>query len=76
MAGYRIISLIQGIITLFLTISILDAEGLLGMNAAFGLLAVSAATMSWWSIFAFWAYLIALIALLQIVKAFTVRERT
>ena len=75
MAGYRIISLIQGVVSLFLAISLLDAEGLLGMNLAFGLANVSAAVVSWWSIFAFWAYLVALIALLQVVKAFIVRER-
>ncbi len=71
MAGYRIISLIQGVISLFLALSILDADGLIGMNAAFGF----AVAASWWSMYAFWAYLIALIAILQVVKAFTVRER-
>ena len=75
MTGYRIISFIQGIVSLFLALSLLDAEGLITMNAAFGLSKVSDAVMSWWSIFAFWAYLIALIALLQIVKAFIVKER-
>lgn len=70
MAGYRIISLIQGIVALFLGLTILDFENIIGMNNAFGL------TSGWWSIYALWAYLIALIALLQIVKAFIVRERS
>jgi len=69
MAGYRIISLIQGIVALFLAISILDFENILGMNDAFAL------ATGWWSVYALWAYLIALIAILQVVKAFIVRER-
>ncbi|MCE7741936.1 MAG: hypothetical protein GOP50_05715 [Candidatus Heimdallarchaeota archaeon] len=70
MAGYRIISLIQGIIALFLGLTVLDAGDIFGMNAAFGFVLTG-----WWSMYAFWAYLIALIALLQIAKAITVRER-
>jgi len=69
MAGYRIISLIQGLIALFLGLSVLDFENIIGMNSAFAL------TTGWWSVYALWAYLIALIAILQIVKSFIVRER-
>ena len=41
----------------------------MGMNDAFAL------ATGWWSVYALWAYLIALIAILQVVKAFIVRER-
>ncbi len=70
MAGYRIISLIQGIIALFLGLTVLDATDVIGMNTAFAF-----QLTGWWSMYAFWAYIIALIAILQIVKAFIVRER-
>ena len=70
MAGYRIISLIQGIVALFLSLTILDAGDVIGMNSAFAF-----QLTGWWTMYAFWAYLVALIALLQVVKAFIVRER-
>jgi hypothetical protein len=70
MAGYRIISLIQGIVALFLGLSVLDAGQVIGMNNAFAFQLIG-----WWTVYAFWAYLIAVIAILQIVKAFIVRER-
>lgn len=70
MAGYRILSLFQAITVLFLAISVLDTNDLIGLNAAFGF-----ALTGWWSVAAFWGYLIALAGVLQLVKAFVVRER-
>ncbi len=70
MAGYRIISLIQAVVSLFLALTVFDFEGVIGLNTAlnFGI-------TPYWSVYAFWGYIIALIAILQVVKAFIVRER-
>jgi hypothetical protein len=69
MSGYRIISLIQAVIALFCALTILDFDGIIGLNIAL------AFTTGWWSVYAFWAYSLTLIAILQIVKAFIVKER-
>ena len=70
MAGYRILSLFQAIAVIFMAISILDFTDVIGLNVAFGF-----ALTGWWTVYAFWGYLIALVGLLQLVKAFIVRER-
>ncbi len=70
MAGYRIISLFQAIASLFLALSVFDYGGLIGLNSALNLI-----LGTWWGPYTFWAYLIVLIAILQLVKAFIVRER-
>jgi hypothetical protein len=71
MAGYRILSLIQSVFILITAISVLDANDLIGMNNAF----FSGVLSDWWSPFAFWAYCFAVVAILQIVKAFIVEEK-
>jgi len=71
MAGYRILSLIQSVFILFTAISVLDATDGIGMNAAF----FGSSTSFWWSPFALWAYCFAVVAILQIVKAFVVKEK-
>ncbi len=70
MAGYRIISLIQAIASLFLALTVFDFADVIGLNAGlnFGI-------SPYWSVYAFWGYIVALIAILQVVKAFIVRER-
>ena len=70
MAGYRILSFFQSIITLFTAVSVLDFAVDFGMNEAF----FGSLTSTWWSEYAFWAYLFALIAILQLVKCFIVTE--
>ena len=69
MAGYRILSLFQSIFTLFTAVSVLDYAVNFGMNEAF-----FSTPSTWWSEFAFWAYLFALVAILQLVKCFIVTE--
>ncbi len=71
MAGYRILSLIQSVFILFTAISVLDATDGIGMNLAF----FGGSSTFWWSSYAFWAYCFAMVAILQIVKAFTVQEK-
>jgi hypothetical protein len=70
MAGYRIISLFQSVAGLFLALTVFDFAGVIGLNAAlnFGM-------SPYWTVYTFWGYIIALIAILQVVKAFIVRER-
>ncbi len=70
MAGYRIISLFQAVFGLFLALSVFDFADAIGLNVAlnFGI-------SPYWSVYAFWGYIIAVIAILQVVKAFIVRER-
>ncbi len=70
MAGYRILSFFQSIFILFTAVSILDLSVEFGMNEAF----FGASTSDWWSVFAFWAYLFAVVAILQLVKCFIVTE--
>lgn len=71
MAGYRIMSLIQSVFILFAAVSVLDAADNIGMNIAF----FGGSASFWWSPFAFWAYCFAIVAILQIVKAFTVDDK-
>ena len=70
MAGYRILSFFQSIFILFTAVSILDVAVEFGMNEAF----FGTSTSAWWSTFAFWAYLFAVVAILQLVKCFIVTE--
>ncbi|MHA1219583.1 MAG: hypothetical protein ACTSSN_05700 [Candidatus Heimdallarchaeaceae archaeon] len=70
MAGYRIISLFQAIASLFLALSVFDFGNIIMLNLAFNF-----GMNPWWTTYTFWGYLIALIAILQLVKAFIVRER-
>lgn len=70
MAGYRILSFFQSIFSLFAVVSVLDEAVDFGMNDAF----FGTSTSAWWSMFAFWAYLFAVVAILQLVKCFIVTE--
>ena len=70
MTGYRILSLFQSIFSLFAVVSVLDEAVDFGMNEAF----FGSSTSEWWSVFAFWAYLFAVVAILQLVKCFIVKE--
>lgn len=68
MAGYKIISAIQTVIGLFLAVGYLDMAVNFGMLDAF-----FDTIIGWWSPYAFFAYLLAAIFLLQLVKVFTVK---
>ena len=70
MSGYRILSIFQAIAALFLALTVFDFGDIMGLN-----LALSFGMSPWWTVYTFWGYLIALIAILQLVKAFIVKER-
>lgn len=69
MAGYKIISAIQTVLGLFLAVGYLDSAVDFGMLTAF----FGTSTSTWWSPVAFFAYLVAVICILQLVKVFTVK---
>lgn len=71
MAGYRIMSIFQAIFIAVASVSVLDLEIDFGFND----LLFGEGASGWWSVFPFWAYLFALVAILQFIKAFTVKER-
>jgi len=70
MAGYRILSIFQTIFILAAAVSVLDFAVDFGMNEAF----FGSSSSDWWSAIAFWAYMFAVVAILQLIKSFTVKE--
>lgn len=70
MAGYRTLSILQFLFITLASLSILDLEIKFGMNDAF----FGPGATGWWSVFPFWAYLFALVAICQLIKAIIVVE--
>ena len=63
-------SIIQGLVIIFAGLVTLDLAVDFGLNQAF----FGGSTSGWWSSFAFLGYLFAVVAILQLVKAFTVED--
>lgn len=70
MVGYRVLSILQFVFIFITSLSILDLGVPFGMNDAF----FGEGATGWWSVFPFWAYMFALVAICQLVKAIIVTE--